>query len=79
MIIRQFSCKVLTVLCQGIMDMRKISCAVIVAAAASASAVLATDESLGPAPGPTSGSTAAAPAVGLVAASLVSFFAYYLH
>ncbi|KAJ8638028.1 hypothetical protein MRB53_012295 [Persea americana] len=62
----------------GIMDMRKISCAVIIAAA-SATAVLASEESLVPAPGPTSGSTAAAPALGLVTASLMSLVAFYLH
>ncbi|KAK8609235.1 hypothetical protein V6N13_025541 [Hibiscus sabdariffa] len=72
------------------MDMKKISCAVIVAAA-SMSAVMAAD-----APAPTPGlSPSSAPALGpaleinvatstlpvlgsLVGASLVSFFAYYL-
>ncbi|XP_058089884.1 arabinogalactan protein 23-like [Magnolia sinica] len=61
------------------MDMRKISCAIIVAAAL-ASAVLAAEESLAPAPGPAmhSGSVAVAPALGLVGASILSFFAFYL-
>ncbi|KAK8705318.1 hypothetical protein V6N13_048922 [Hibiscus sabdariffa] len=75
------------------MDMKKkISCAVIVAAA-SMSAVMAADSpasapgsapapSLGPAPGPDSSvalATATLPVLGsLVGASLVSFFAYYL-
>ncbi|GKV25766.1 hypothetical protein SLEP1_g35160 [Rubroshorea leprosula] len=56
------------------MDMKKISCAVLVAAA-SMSAVLASTEA--PAPGPSSSATM--PVVGsLVGASLVSFLAYYL-
>lgn len=60
------------------MDMKKISCAVLVAAA-SMSAVLASDASAAPAPGPSSGASAALPVFGtLVGASVVSFFAYYL-
>ncbi|XP_058073710.1 arabinogalactan protein 23-like [Magnolia sinica] len=61
------------------MDMRKISCAIIIAAT-SASAVLAAEEGLGPAPGPAmhSGSAAVTPALGLVGASILSFFAFYL-
>ncbi|KAL3755350.1 hypothetical protein ACJRO7_002405 [Eucalyptus globulus] len=60
------------------MDMKKISCAVLVAAA-SMSAVLASDDSPAPAPGPSSGASAALPVFGsLVGASVVSFFAYYL-
>ncbi|KAI3412206.1 uncharacterized protein J3R85_017573 [Psidium guajava] len=60
------------------MDMKKISCAVLVAAA-SMSAVLASDASPAPAPGPSSGASAALPIFGsLVGASMVSFFAYYL-
>ena len=63
------------------MDMRKVSFAVIVAAA-SMSAAMAVDEVLAspaPAPGPSSGASATLPVVGsLVGASIVSFFAYYL-
>ncbi|GMI64743.1 hypothetical protein HRI_000143600 [Hibiscus trionum] len=66
------------------MDMKKISCAVIVAAA-SMSAVMAADgpasaPGFGPAPGQDSGvASATLPVLGsLVGASLVSFFAYYL-
>ncbi|GMN54804.1 hypothetical protein TIFTF001_023931 [Ficus carica] len=61
------------------MDMKKISFAAIIAAA-SLSSVLAADEVLGPAPGPSSGASATLPVVGsLVGASIMSFFAYYLH
>ncbi|XP_057982432.1 arabinogalactan protein 23 [Malania oleifera] len=57
------------------MDMKKMTCAVLVAAA-SMSAVLATEA---PAPGPSSGSSATLPVVGsLVGASVLSFFAFYL-
>ncbi|XP_058075581.1 arabinogalactan protein 23-like [Magnolia sinica] len=61
------------------MDMRKISCAVIIAAA-SATAVLAAEENLAPAPGPAmhSGSAMVAPTLGLVGASILSFFAFYM-
>ncbi|KAH7863558.1 hypothetical protein Vadar_019112 [Vaccinium darrowii] len=57
------------------MEMKKIVCAALVAAA-SVSAVLAQEA---PAPAP-SAASAALPAVGsLVGASLLSFFAYYMH
>ncbi|MQM21140.1 hypothetical protein Taro_054174 [Colocasia esculenta] len=59
------------------MEMKKIACAVLLAAA-SATAVLAGDAA-SPAPAPTSGSSAAVPVVGsLVGATVLSFFAYYL-
>ncbi|KAL5706266.1 Arabinogalactan protein 23 [Ranunculus cassubicifolius] len=58
------------------MDMKKISLAVLVAAA-SMSAVLATEEpSAAPAPGPASGASSIG--ASLVGASVVSFFAFYL-
>ncbi|AQL03374.1 Pollen-specific arabinogalacta protein BAN102 [Zea mays] len=58
------------------MEMKKVACAVL-AAAASATVVLAAEA---PAPAPTSASSAAFPAVGAVlGASVLSFFAYYLH
>ncbi|XP_073010388.1 arabinogalactan protein 23-like [Typha latifolia] len=58
------------------MEMRKIACAVLVVAA-SVTATLATDA---PAPAPASGSFAITPAVGAaVGASVLSFFAFYLH
>lgn len=63
------------------MEMKKIACAVIFAAA-SVSAVMAQGEaSLAPAPGPASGASAGSvPVLGsLVGASLVSFVAYCLH
>ncbi|WOL12062.1 arabinogalactan protein 23-like [Canna indica] len=57
------------------MEMRKIACAVLVAAA-SATAAMAAEA---PAPGPASGSFAVPPAVGaVIGASVVSFFAFYL-
>ncbi|XP_022743058.1 arabinogalactan peptide 23-like [Durio zibethinus] len=63
------------------MDMQKISCAVIVAAA-SMSAVMASTDAPAAAPGPSTASSAVSstlPVLGsLVGASLVSFFAYYL-
>ncbi|CAI9103119.1 OLC1v1001560C1 [Oldenlandia corymbosa var. corymbosa] len=60
------------------MEMKKIACAALVAAA-SMSAVLAL-EAPAPAPAAHSGADAALPAVGtLVGASLLSFFAYYMH
>ncbi|KAF3437295.1 hypothetical protein FNV43_RR20048 [Rhamnella rubrinervis] len=60
------------------MEMRKIACAVIFAAA-SVSAVMAQEPSQAPAPGPASGASASVPVLGsLVGASLVSFAAYYL-
>merc|ERR1712176_1243855 len=59
------------------MEMKKIACAVLVAAA-SMSAVLA--ESPAPAPEAASSAYAALPTVGtIVGASLASFFAYYMH
>ncbi|KAG2671562.1 hypothetical protein I3760_13G003600 [Carya illinoinensis] len=63
------------------MEMKKIACAVLVAAA-SMSAVLAYEgheHSPAPAPGPSSGASAGLPVVGsMVGASLVSLLAYYL-
>jgi len=60
------------------MELKKISCAVLVVAA-SMSAAFAADEISAPAPSPTSGASATFPVVGsLIGASLVSFFAYYL-
>lgn len=62
------------------MEMKKIACAVLVAAA-SMSAVLADghEHSPAPAPGPSSGASAGLPVVGsMVGASLVSLLAYYL-
>lgn len=59
------------------MEMKKFVCAALVAAA-SVSAVMA-HEAPAPAPAP-SAATAALPALGsLVGASLLSFFAYYMH
>ncbi|KAK4838309.1 hypothetical protein QYF36_012751 [Acer negundo] len=63
--------------------MKKISCAVLIAAASMSAAMAAeTINSEAPAPGPntaTNGAAAALPVFGsLVGASLVSFFAYYL-
>uniref|UniRef100_A0A0E0LB13 Uncharacterized protein n=1 Tax=Oryza punctata TaxID=4537 RepID=A0A0E0LB13_ORYPU len=56
------------------MEMKKIACAVLVAA--SATVALAVEA---PAPAPTSASSAAFPAVGVVlGASVLSFFTYYL-
>ncbi|XP_062178413.1 arabinogalactan protein 23 [Phragmites australis] len=56
------------------MEMKKVACAVLVAA--SATVALAAE---GPAPAPTSSSAAAFPAMGAVlSASVLSFFAYYL-
>ncbi|XP_028123994.1 arabinogalactan protein 23-like [Camellia sinensis] len=58
------------------MDMKKVTCAVLVAAATVSSAMAVE----APAQAPTSGAQAALPAVGaLVGASLVSFFAFFLH
>ncbi|AQK54816.1 Pollen-specific arabinogalacta protein BAN102 [Zea mays] len=54
------------------MEMKKIACAVLVAA--SATVALAAEA---PAPSPTSGSSAVAPAI--VGAAVASFFAYYIH
>ncbi|WOL12063.1 hypothetical protein Cni_G20827 [Canna indica] len=57
------------------MEMRKIACAVLVAAT-SATAAMAAEA---PAPGPASGSFAVTPAVGaVIGASVISFFAFYL-
>jgi len=59
------------------MEMKKIACAILFAAA-SASAVMA-DEVAAPAPSPASGASASLPIVGsLVGASLASFIALYL-
>nr|GMD93614.1 Succinate-semialdehyde dehydrogenase mitochondrial [Ipomoea batatas] len=67
-----------------IMEMKKIACAALVAAAASMSVAMATDAASTPAaasaPSPASDAVAALPAIGsLVGASLVSFFAIYMH
>uniref|UniRef100_A0A0D9WPT0 Arabinogalactan peptide 23-like n=1 Tax=Leersia perrieri TaxID=77586 RepID=A0A0D9WPT0_9ORYZ len=57
------------------MEMKKIACAVLIAA--SATVALAAEA---PAPAPTSASSAAFPAVGAVlGASVLSFLAYYMH
>ncbi|QCD86991.1 hypothetical protein DEO72_LG3g1522 [Vigna unguiculata] len=57
------------------MDMRKIACAALIAAA-SISAVVATVEVSAPAPGPSSEASAIVPLVSsLVGASVLSFFA----
>ena len=62
-----------------IMEIKKITIAFIVAAA-SLSLAMGADEVLAPAPAPSSGASATLPVVGsLVGASLVSFYAYYLH
>ncbi|KAJ6984857.1 hypothetical protein NC653_022985 [Populus alba x Populus x berolinensis] len=59
------------------MEMKKIACAILFAAA-SVSAVMA-DEVAAPAPSPASGASASLPIVGsLVGASLASFIAVYL-
>ena len=58
------------------MEMKKIACAVLVAAASASMAFAAH----APAPAPTSDSFAITPAVGAaVGASVLSFFAYYMH
>ena len=60
-----------------IMDMRKVTCAILIAAA-SVSATMAAAEVPAPAPGPSSGASAAFPLVGsLVGASVLSFFALF--
>ncbi|KAK7278875.1 hypothetical protein RJT34_23914 [Clitoria ternatea] len=59
-----------------IMDMKKVTCAVLLVATAYMSAALATTEVPAPAPGPSSG--ASATVVGsLVGASIMSFFALF--
>ncbi|KAL2320807.1 hypothetical protein Fmac_029776 [Flemingia macrophylla] len=61
------------------MDMKKVTCAVLIAAASVSSAVAAA-ESPSPAPGPAGASAASAtfPLVGsLVGASVLSFFAFF--
>ena len=61
------------------MEMKKIACAIIFAAA-SVSAVVAQEATQAPAPAPASAAIATLPTLGsLVGASLVSFVAYYLH
>ncbi|KAH7543570.1 hypothetical protein FEM48_Zijuj02G0197900 [Ziziphus jujuba var. spinosa] len=60
------------------MEAKKMTCAILIAAA-SMSAALASDPEA-PAPGPTSGSAVAIPAIGsLVGASIFTLLAYYLH
>ncbi|PON81345.1 Arabinogalactan peptide [Trema orientale] len=62
------------------MEMKKIACALIFAAASVSAVVAAHEATAAPAPSPTSAATASLPALGsLVGASLVSFVAYYLH
>ncbi|RRT42690.1 hypothetical protein BHE74_00054576 [Ensete ventricosum] len=57
------------------MEMRKIACALLVAAASATSALAAE----APAPGPASASFAVNPVVGsIIGASVLSFFAFYL-
>ncbi|KAG6528986.1 hypothetical protein ZIOFF_011178 [Zingiber officinale] len=57
------------------MEMKKIACAALVAAVSATSALAAE----APAPGPASASFAVTPAVGAaIAASFLSFFAFYL-
>ncbi|XP_020205905.1 arabinogalactan protein 23 [Cajanus cajan] len=59
------------------MDMKKVTCAVLIAAA-SMSAAVAAVEVPAPAPGPSSGASATLPLVGsLVGASVLSFFALF--
>lgn len=60
------------------MEMKKIACAALVAAA-SMSAVLAQAPTESPLAAPASDATVALPVVGLVGASLMSFFALYMH
>lgn len=70
-----------------IMEMKKIACAVLVAAAASLSAAVAADDMISPAPAPAPGpfpahaSAASLPAAAgsLLGASVLSLFALYLH
>ncbi|CAL9095400.1 unnamed protein product [Musa textilis] len=58
------------------MEMRKVACAVLIAAASATSALAAE----APAPGPASASFSVTPAVGAaIGASVLSFFAFYLH
>ncbi|KAM7508998.1 hypothetical protein LguiA_019451 [Lonicera macranthoides] len=60
------------------MEMKKIACAALVAAASVCVAMA--HEAEGPAPGPASDAIVALPALGsLVSASLASFFALYMH
>ncbi|KAJ4828006.1 Arabinogalactan protein 23 [Turnera subulata] len=60
------------------MEMKKVACAVLFAAA-SMSAVMATEVEA-PAQAPTSGAFSSLPALGsLVGASIVSFVAFYIH
>ncbi|URE05151.1 hypothetical protein MUK42_19537 [Musa troglodytarum] len=58
-----------------VMEMRKVACAVLIAAASATSALAAQ----APAPGPASASFSVTPAVGAaIGASVLSFFAFYL-
>ncbi|XP_022932375.1 arabinogalactan peptide 23-like [Cucurbita maxima] len=60
------------------MEMKKITCAVLFAAA-TVTAAVAQNEASAPAPGPTSAATVGLPAIGsLIGASLLSVAAYYL-
>ncbi|KAG2687014.1 hypothetical protein I3843_09G034700 [Carya illinoinensis] len=63
------------------MDAKKISCAVLIAAASMSAALASSTEVPAPAPGPSSGASATLPLVGsLVGASVFSFFtAYWFH
>ena len=61
------------------MEMKKIACAVLVAAAVSMSAALAADDVYAPAPAPSNSAAGGWPVAGsLVGASVLSFFAFYL-
>ena len=59
------------------MEMKKIACAVLVAAASMSAAVAQIEA---PAPAPASDATVALPAIGsLIGASILSVFALYMH
>ncbi|XP_043693330.1 caffeic acid 3-O-methyltransferase-like [Telopea speciosissima] len=63
----------------SIMDMRKIACVVIVAAASMSAVMAHHDESPAPAPAPTNAATVGLPLVGtMVGASVLSFLTFYL-
>ncbi|KAK4800368.1 hypothetical protein SAY86_020855 [Trapa natans] len=62
------------------MEMKKMTCAFLVAAASMSAALAAESPATAPASGPSSGTSAGLPALGsLVGASLLSFLAYYLN
>ncbi|RZC77459.1 hypothetical protein C5167_045876 [Papaver somniferum] len=61
------------------MDMKKISCAVLIAVAATMNVALASEEVHAPAPAPTNAAGLNVPVLGsLVGASLVSILGFYL-